>query len=83
MTPPFSQTARIRNSSKGFTSRETVRGDLIAVDVLHRYLVRVRTVPPLVELDRSRSNVRFLVQLYVDDLMCLMAVHVECTSTVP
>jgi hypothetical protein len=42
-----------------------------------------RTVPSPVELDRSRSNVRFLVQLYVDELMCLMAVHVECTSTVP
>jgi hypothetical protein len=36
-----------------------------------------------VELDRSRSNVRFLVRLYVDELMFLMAVHVECTSTVP
>jgi len=41
------------------------------------------TIPPMVELDRSRSNVQFLVQVYVDELMCLMAVHVECTSTVP
>jgi hypothetical protein len=41
------------------------------------------TVPPPVELDRSRSNVRFLVQLYMDELMWLMSIYVECTSTVP
>ena len=34
-------------------------------------LFPIGTVPPPVELDRSRGNVRFLVQLYVDELECV------------